>query len=317
VEKKVLLTAAFISAILFSVVAGTQFPIIAKGNPFSQSVYSGERYPSVTVKAHKVSVLSPQNDMVYGARDILLSLNVSTKGLESFVVGDFHYISSIEISEVSFAADWLSNETMIYRKPRMEEWIDKTAKFFFMGVSYDKYEDLPKIDFENLTLTLTNVPDGNHTIRVYAVGSGSEHTMFNWYAFYITRSAKVNFVVDTTPPKVTILSLENKTYHTSDLPLNFTTNDPVSQIAYSLDGRANVTLSGNMTLSELSAGLHNVTVYANDVAGNVGASETIYFSVEEPFPTTRVMAPIASVAIVGMGLLVYFRKRRVKSGDKA
>jgi hypothetical protein len=40
-------------------------------------------------------------------------------------------------------------------------------------------------------------------------------------------------------------------------------------------------------------------------------SETIYFSVEvpEPFPTTSVIAPIASVVAVGAGLAVYFKKR--------
>jgi LPXTG-motif cell wall-anchored protein len=55
-----------------------------------------------------------------------------------------------------------------------------------------------------------------------------------------------------------------------------------------------------------------------DLAGNTGNSETIYFSVEapEPFRTTMVIAPIASVAIIGSGLLVYFRKRKKESGKK-
>jgi hypothetical protein len=34
----------------------------------------------------------------------------------------------------------------------------------------------------------------------------------------------------------------------------------------------------------------------------------------EPFPTTLVVASVITVAVVGIGLLVYFKKRRVKSG---
>jgi hypothetical protein len=43
----------------------------------------------------------------------------------------------------------------------------------------------------------------------------------------------------------------------------------------------------------------------------MGISETVYFSVELPFPTTFVAAASgASLAIVGVGLLVYFKKNR-------
>jgi hypothetical protein len=309
VRKKTFFTTTFTSVLLLSALAVTQLVSLTKGNPFSQSVYSGENYPSVPVKAPEVSILSPQNNRTYSTRDVLLSLNASMKGLESFSVGEVHYISSIAIKEVYFTADWLQNKTIIYRSPSIEDWIKNTAKFFFMGHWYDKYDDLPKIDFEKLSLNLTNIPDGNHTIRVYAVGSGSEHYMFNWYIFYVTGLSKVNFVVDTSPPEVKVLSLENKKYDLPDLPLNFTVNEAVSQVAYSVDGQENVTIAKNTTLTGLPNGDHNVTVYATDEFGNTGASETIYFNVEVPFPTT-VIVPFASVAVAGVGLVVYFKKRK-------
>jgi len=327
VRKKTFFTATFISVILLSALAVTQLVILAKGNPFSQSVYSGERYPSVEVKPPEVSVLSPQNAMVYNTSDVLLTLNISTKGSQTINAGEYHYISGIGIQEVYFTADWLNNQTMIYRAPRTKDWVDNTPKYFyeetgrwyecyfFMGDWY-AYYDLPKIDFEKLSLNLTNIPDGNHTMRVFAVGSGSEHEMFHWYDFYVTGFSKVNFVVDTTPPRITVLTLEKKTYYTSNVPLNFTVSELTTQIKYSLDGQENVTIVGNTTLTGLSDGYHNVTVYATDEAGNTGASETINFSIaepepqSEPFPTTMVIAPIASVAIIGSGLLVYFKKRR-------
>ena len=328
VEKKTLLTAAFTSVLLLLAVAGTQLVSLARGNPFSQSVYSGERSPSVEVKSPEVSVLSPQNARVYNTGDVLLTLNVSTKESQTINVGEYHYISGIEIQEVYYAADWLKNETMIYRAPRIEDWVDNTPEYFFeetgrwyecyffMGDWY-AYYDLPKIDFEKLSLNLTNIPDGNHTMRVYAVGSGSEHEMFHWYDFYVTGFSKVNFVVDATSPKVSVLSLENKTYDTSDLPFSFSVNESVSQMAYSLDGQENVTITGNTTLSGLSFGAHNVMVYATDNAGNTGASETIHFNIAKPpepqpkpFPATIVIAPMASATVVGVGLVVYFKKRK-------
>jgi hypothetical protein len=81
-------------------------------------------------------------------------------------------------------------------------------------------------------------------------------------------------------------------------------------MGYSLDGRDNVTITGNTTLSGLSNGLHNVTVYARDEFENTGASETISFSIDVPFPATLVITSAAAVAIVGLVLLVYFKKRK-------
>jgi hypothetical protein len=99
------------------------------------------------------------------------------------------------------------------------------------------------------------------------------------------------------------------------LPLNFTTDEPTSWIGYCLDQQANATITGNVTLTGLAEGSHSIIVYANDTAGNMGTSEKIFFTIiqetqSEPFPTILVIAPIASVAVVGVGLLVYFKKRK-------
>jgi hypothetical protein len=144
-----------------------------------------------------------------------------------------------------------------------------------------------------------NLSDGSHTIIATAFSLGS---------------TCVTFTIDTTPPKVSVSSPENKTYESFDVPLNFTMSEPVSLITYSLDGQDNVTVDGNTTLTSLSPGTYNVTVYAQDLVGNVGASETIDFNITEepelePFPTMLVVATVASLAVIGIGLLVYFKKR--------
>lgn len=119
---------------------------------------------------------------------------------------------------------------------------------------------------------------------------------------------------DITPPEVAVVSPENKTYEIFDVPLNFTINESVSQIKYSLNGEDNVTIAGNTTLANVTYGDHKVTVYATDNAGNTGASETITFTVSkppEPFPVAPVAAASGvSVAIIGAGILLYFKKRK-------
>jgi hypothetical protein len=44
-------------------------------------------------------------------------------------------------------------------------------------------------------------------------------------------------------------------------------------------------------------------------------SQTIYFSVSEPepFPTTLVIGSVIAVAVAGLGLFVYFKKRNRKT----
>ena len=120
------------------------------------------------------------------------------------------------------------------------------------------------------------------------------------------------FGYGTVPPVISVASPENSNYTLSEVALNFTVNRRVEWMRYSLDGNENVTLTGNTTLTGLSAGLHNVTVYAKDEFGNTGVSETIVFSVaEEPFPAVPVaVASVATIAVVGVGLLVYFKKRK-------
>ena len=159
--------------------------------------------------------------------------------------------------------------------------------------------------------SVTGLSEGFHNVTFYVSYSGKEY------------SSSVAFAVDTTCPLVCILHPENKSYLSSesllDVPLNFTVNEPVSQLAYSLDGKSNVTIADNTTLALLPVGAHNVTLYAWDAVGNVGASKTVIFTIAEPepeppriepFPKTLVGASVATVAVIAVGLLVYFKKRK-------
>jgi len=119
-----------------------------------------------------------------------------------------------------------------------------------------------------------------------------------------------NTPIDTVSPRISVSSPESKSYNVSSVALTFSTNEPPSKISYSIDGQDNVTITGNTTLIGLSNGEHNVTVFATDEAGNTGASEIVYFSVEVPFPTTLVATSVITVTAISIALLIYFKKRK-------
>jgi hypothetical protein len=291
VEKKILLTAAFLSLLLMSTVTGTRLVNLGSANPFSQARYEwvpvGEIPPPNGTKPHMIQIVSPENNTAIGAYNFTLAFNVSAPAQNV----DIGYLS---LSKVYYKASWLSGNISV---------------------------DLKANPGPNFSIHIAGVPNGKNTITVYAVGGGTNETgrryedtkfppviYIYFLGFSVIGSSVVSFTVDTVRPIVSILSQQNVTYSSPDFPLNFAVNENAS-ITYSLDGQDNVTVSGNTTLRGLPNGDHNVTVYATDEAGNVGASETIHFTIKSS-PATMVIAPIASVAVIGMGLLIYFKKRK-------
>jgi hypothetical protein len=157
----------------------------------------------------------------------------------------------------------------------------------------------------SITANFTEIPDGRHRITVYAnLHDGSQG------------SSSIDFTINV-PPSTAILSPENKTYYTAGLPLNFTVNEPVKWVGYSIDGEKNITITGNSAITNLTNGLHSIIVYANDTSGNMGASQPINFTIAKPqesFPTISLAVVSASivmvVAVVAVGLLVYHKKHK-------
>ena len=158
------------------------------------------------------------------------------------------------------------------------------------------------------------------------------------------------------PPVISVVLPENKNYSSSNVTLAFTLNKQVMWVGYSLDGKENVTvrytldeienvtLAKSTTIIELSDGSHSLTVYANDTAGNIGKSDTIYFTIntqpsdsptQQPTSETNQSAKptivpivdgvntlpyllgiiavvIIAVIIAGLAVYFYFRKHRKK-----
>jgi hypothetical protein len=161
------------------------------------------------------------------------------------------------------------------------------------------------------SLFLFGVSDGNHKIEVMA--QGYYETEIGVYTYNVT-STPAYFSVDTVPPNIAILSPLNRTYTTPEEPLIFVVNESSPWKGYSLDGQDTV-FAANITLPALPVGSHTLKVYANDTAGNVGSSEIITFTIAEtkaePFPAEAIVGISgASLVALGLGLLVYFKKRK-------
>jgi N-acetylneuraminic acid mutarotase len=97
------------------------------------------------------------------------------------------------------------------------------------------------------------------------------------------------FGYGTVAPKVQITSPENKTY--SNVTLSYKTNRGTQWRGYSLDNNQNVTIKKETNLLGLSEGNHNITIYANDSLGNMGSSNTVFFSIDTLPPILDILVP--------------------------
>jgi hypothetical protein len=174
--------------------------------------------------------------------------------------------------------------TLIFKINRGAEWI---------GYSLDSQS--------NITLkgetALAGLADGSHRIVLYANDS-----------FGNMGSHVVYFSVDNTPPEIVILYPQNQSYDTTDIQLIFTIDEPVSELAYSLNQKEPVPIIGNVTLPALLAGSHSLTVYATDELGN-SSSETVYFSIT-PFPIITLAAISATITIALSTGYIFYKRRK-------
>jgi N-acetylneuraminic acid mutarotase len=94
----------------------------------------------------------------------------------------------------------------------------------------------------------------------------------------------------TSPPMIQINSPGNETY--SKVTLSYTVDRSAAWVGYSLDNKANVTVNGETELFNLTQGEHNIILYANDSAGNMGSSNKVFFSVNSLPPTITMLSPL-------------------------
>jgi hypothetical protein len=196
-----------------------------------------------------------------------------------------------------------------------------------------------------VSVSLAGLSGGWHSLEVVATaeGGGVNGFIVGSGLRYMSEgsSGVMEFLVDSSAPSVSILSLADAAAGGGDFQLAFrVVGKSLSWVGYSLDGMENVTVSpdvlvesslasqyevwkGNVTLVGLSGGSHSLVVYAEEVTGSVGASSPFTFTVETAgqqigseslsFPTTLLIVAVLVAAVVCAGLLLYFikfKKRR-------
>ncbi len=266
-----------ILALSVSTVAG-RFVDLATANPY---FYGGRKPAPENSEPPIISVISPTNNSLTASNNVRLTFSARTsKDTYMFVY-------------VYYEVDWREDTNYVFQ------------------VNTRSYDHVTQVPYNEI---LSGIPEGKHSICIYANALGAYIVEQTAYYYNLTGLCSIYIAVDYTPPGVSILSIENTTYTTSDLPLDFSVNEE-ALTSYVVDGVQNVTTNGNATLSQLAYGKHNLTVYATDLAGNGGASETVTFTIAEPFPITSVIAASGvSIGIVGLGLLLHFKKRKHRTG---
>jgi hypothetical protein len=138
------------------------------------------------------------------------------------------------------------------------------------------------VNCANLTTITWN--EGQHNVTIWANDtSGNEN------------STSVSFTIDTITPSLSIIFPSNNTNSTRlGLDINYTVNDvSLASCWYSNDSMStNTTIAdcGNVTTINWSEGQHNVTIWANDSAGNENSS-TVSFTTDITGPDITIISP--------------------------
>jgi hypothetical protein len=294
---------ALILSLLVSVLAGT----LIINRVFAQIGYVGTVNVGPNYDPLLVNLTYPTENQVYKNSTIIqLDFTVTKPAVwfnwNFYELWDLYYCQG-NVTFIRYSIDGKPNVTI-------------PANDKHTGLSYN-----PIPNTLNYSLTMQGLSQGLHTLSVSAEGtynywsdSGTEYSNV-----VVGNSSQIIFYINNfVPPEILNLSKSNETYHVTYVPLNFTVNEPTSWIGYSLDGKANLTIGGNTTLTGLTYGLHNLTIYANVTFGNTGSSETISFSIATPdaehFPTVNVIAVSAALSLVAaFAGLIYFKKRKPRA----
>jgi hypothetical protein len=230
-----------------------------------------------------IRISSPEDNASYSNGTVNLCFNVTLHGPNTITK---------QLYAAKYEGDWMQEAVWCPYSTATDE-----------GSSY----------FRQYDFNVTDIPFGEHSLNITARAGGefTKDSPLPIYIFSLSKILSVKFSVRTNPV-ITFPSLQNVTFDTSSVPLNFTIDHQVTEVAYCLDGQDSVSIDGNTTLTGLSNGQHNVTVYATDSLGRTDVSDMQLFYVEAPELPVVPFIAVSAVVIVSAvaGVLIYFKKRK-------
>jgi len=187
--------------------------------------------------------------------------------------------------------------------------LNDTFKLSLQGIPDNWSHNFSEVQFElkpgTMTKSQLSVKPPESIIGQFAYNVTVCSLTAPLYDLEATDLQTITITLSSVPPlQIDILSPQNKTYPVRTVPLNFTVDKPTSWIGYSLDNHANVTITGNTTLTSLSEGQHNIIVYANDTSNNMGSSSRIHFTILSPVHDVAVTSVVPSVTEAYQGNVI-------------
>jgi hypothetical protein len=259
--------------------------------PFLIEVQTIEAQTAATESHHSnINIISPSNT-TYNSNSLLLNVTIHRQ----FKPNEYD-------SRIMYSLNGEANVT-----------VPSTETFFDMTTPESIWTALMSYTQISGTTSLQNLSEGYYFLTVFGVYERARG-ISNKYPAIMQDTQTVYFTInDGIAPSLKNLQIENKTYNQSSLPLNISVNEQVGWMGYSLNEKANVTFTGNMTLNGLEFGSHSLVVYVNDTVGNMGATGNVNFTIEKPevFPVLPIAIVFMAVIIVlCAGLLVYHKKHK-------
>lgn len=137
----------------------------------------------------------------------------------------------------------------------------------------------------------TNLPGCTNTTFTASMGSHNFTMRANDTAGNVNNSGYIYFIVVATPIVAIQAPINNSIGNQTTILLNFTTTNSPTNCWYSLNGGSNTTLSAcaNVSIPAFTTGNYNITVYANNSAGE--NHSTVYFTVDTSPPTIVIQYP--------------------------
>ena len=335
VHPKKISVPTLILALLFSALAGSLLVDLARANGYA-FLYSPPSAPSITLTSPEKLT---QSDYYYHPTFTVDSLEVAFTIMMHW---GYHSLSPVQCRlDGAIIKEFPAFDFSIHVPPPPEP-TDNSVSFSLVLPDLSEGLHSLEIRVEHVSWESGDWAEKNLAPYQY-VPSGLPELSTDYYS---VSSGLVKFWVDTAAPLVSVLPVAAEGLVASDVSLNFTVNEPVSWLGYGLDGGSAVEVTDTafqtriyslyqycVVLRGLSAGGHSLVVYAEDEAGNRGASSPFSFTVTQQGPPETDQEPvteqtepllmgwisaavIVSAAIIAFGLVAYHLKRKGRRGSK-
>jgi hypothetical protein len=132
----------------------------------------------------------------------------------------------------------------------------------------------------------TGLAQGAHTVAIHAVDTFGN----------VGPAVSAGFSVDSVAPTVTSISVPSAPVASRSVSIPFSVDDPGATAFCSFDAGPASSCTSPVRSADLPDGLHTLSIYAVDAAGNRGATAQADFTISATAPTVTLIAPPRLVA---------------------